>query len=65
MKSKANDDTHRDRRRREDASHKRHRREQLRRGLRMTPAQRLRWLESTVEELSSWCGQARRVDPTP
>ncbi|MDH3402077.1 MAG: hypothetical protein OES32_09405 [Acidobacteriota bacterium] len=29
-------------------------------GLRLTPAQRLRWLEETVEELLPWLGLASR-----
>jgi len=37
----------------------------LRQGLAMTPAERLRWLEDTVEELLPWVGRAaqgRAVD---
>lgn len=33
---------------------------QIRIGLSMTPAERLRWLEETVEELRPWVGLARR-----
>jgi hypothetical protein len=33
--------------------------EQVRLGLRLTPAQRLAWLEDTVTELSGWVGRAR------
>lgn len=29
-------------------------------GLRLTPVQRLRWLEDTVEELLPWLGRASR-----
>ena len=35
----------------------------LRMGLRMTPAERLRWLEETVEELLPWVGRARLGRP--
>lgn len=31
---------------------------QLRAGLAMTPAERLRWLEEAVEELGPWVGRA-------
>ena len=40
---------------------------QIRIGLDLTPAERLRWLEETVEELRPWVGRARRgrpVDPS-
>ena len=33
---------------------------QMRIGLSMTPAERLRWLEDTVEELRPWVGLARQ-----
>ena len=36
---------------------------QLRAGLAMTPAERLRWLEEAVEELGPWVGRARRQAP--
>ena len=36
------------------------RRHHLRRGLQMTPAERLRWLEETVEEMRQLQGLARR-----
>lgn len=36
---------------------------QLRQGLRLTPAERLRWLEETVEELLPWVGRARQGTP--
>ncbi len=32
----------------------------IRIGLDMTPAERLRWLEDTVEELRPWVGLARK-----
>ncbi|HEX4495322.1 MAG TPA: hypothetical protein VIE43_06620 [Thermoanaerobaculia bacterium] len=35
------------------------RRHHLRRGLRMTPAERLRWLEETVDEMRQLQGLAR------
>ena len=35
-----------------------HRRRQTRRGLEMTPAERLRWLEETMEELREIQGRA-------
>ena len=35
----------------------------LRMGLEMTPAERLRWLEETVEELLPWVGRARQGRP--
>lgn len=34
---------------------------QLRRGLAMTPAERLRWLEETMAEMRRFHGAARRV----
>jgi hypothetical protein len=42
------------------------RRRQLRMGLELTPVERLRWLEETVEEILPWVGRARLgrpVDP--
>lgn len=33
---------------------------QVRVGLDMTPAERLRWLEETIEELQPWLGLAER-----
>ena len=36
-----------------------HRRRQARRGLAMTPAERLRWLEETTEEMRKLLGRAR------
>jgi hypothetical protein len=36
---------------------------QLRQGLAMTPAERLRWLEDTVEELLPWVGRAAQGRP--
>jgi hypothetical protein len=32
-------------------------------GLRMSPAERLRWLEETMETLRRWRGRARAVRP--
>ena len=40
-----------------------HRREQIRMGLRLTPAQRLRWLEETMDSLRRWRGLARPTRP--
>ena len=40
-----------------------HRREQTRMGLRLTPAQRLRWLEETMDSLRRWQGLARPARP--
>jgi hypothetical protein len=36
---------------------------QIRKGLELTPAERLRWLEDTVEELLPWVGRARLGRP--
>jgi len=36
---------------------------QIRMGLALTPAGRLRWLEETVEELLPWVGRARAGRP--
>jgi hypothetical protein len=36
---------------------------QLRMGLKLTPAERLRWLEETVEELLPWVGRAEQGQP--
>lgn len=47
-----------------DGAYRRHRTAQLRRGRQMTPAQRLRWLEQTVEQLSRWRGRARAAPPS-
>jgi hypothetical protein len=41
----------------------RQRHEQARVGLRMTPAERLRWLEETMATLRRWCGRARQGQP--
>lgn len=38
-----------------------HRRAQAGIGLRMSPAERLRWLQETLETLRRWQGRARRV----
>ncbi|MFP3939510.1 MAG: hypothetical protein ACLF0P_04330 [Thermoanaerobaculia bacterium] len=43
-----------------DWSYEEHRRRQTRRGLEMTPAERLRWLEQTMAELRELEGRARR-----
>lgn len=39
-----------------------HRRAQVRLGLRLTPAARLRWLEETMQTLERWRGRARRPE---
>jgi hypothetical protein len=39
-----------------------HRRAQARLGLELTPAERLRWLEETMETLRRWQGRARTSD---
>lgn len=44
-----------------DRGFKGHRRRQARRGLHLSPAERLRWLEETMEELRSLLGRARRA----
>lgn len=36
-----------------------HRRAQAGLGLRLTPAERLRWLEETMAAFRRWCGRAR------
>ena len=36
-----------------------HRRAQLRRNLRLSPAERLRWLEETMDAFRKWKGLAR------
>jgi hypothetical protein len=38
-----------------------HRRAQASLGLRLTPAERLRWLEETMATLRRWKGRARQV----
>jgi len=38
-----------------------HRRDQARMGLRLTPLQRLRWLEETMDALRRWRGLARHA----
>jgi hypothetical protein len=50
-----------DDRRSVDAAFAAHKREQAQRALSMTPAERLRWLESTVRELGKLRGLARPV----
>ena len=42
-----------------EADFERHWLEQVRRGLELTPAQRLAWLEATISELAGWVGRAR------
>jgi hypothetical protein len=37
-----------------------HRRQQAVQGLRLTPAERLRWLEETMATLRRWVGRARQ-----
>ncbi len=39
-----------------------HRRAQVLMGLRLTPAERLRWLEETMETLRRWQGRAGEED---
>ncbi len=43
-----------------DAGFEGHRRRQARLGLTLTPVERLRWLEQTMEELRAWVGRARK-----
>ena len=45
--------------------HEEHRRRQARMGLKLSPAERLRWLESTMETMRSWVGRARQARPLP
>jgi hypothetical protein len=40
-----------------------HRRRQATNGLRLTPAERLRWLEDTMEEMRRWVGRAKDRRP--
>ncbi len=40
-----------------------HRRAQARMGLRLTPAERLRWLEETMTTMRRWQGRARPTAP--
>ncbi|MCI0339874.1 MAG: hypothetical protein L0216_01775 [Planctomycetales bacterium] len=42
---------------------RRHKQEQIRLGLKLTPAERLRWLEDTVEEMRELQRQARSSRP--
>ncbi len=46
-----------------DRSREEHRRRQALNGLRLEPAERLRWLETTMEELRRWVGRARPGGP--
>ena len=39
-----------------------HRRRQIRRGLELTPAQRLRWLETTLAQARRILGRARKAE---
>jgi len=47
----------------EAAGFERHWLDQVRRGLALTPAQRLAWLETTVRDLAGWVGRARLGKP--
>ena len=47
--------------RRRRQAYERQRTAQLRRGLELTPAQRLRWLEETMATMRRWLGRARRT----
>lgn len=42
-----------------------HRRRQARNGLRLTPAERLRWLEAAMAEMRRLVGRAKRGRPIP
>jgi hypothetical protein len=53
----------REARERQREAWRRQRREQARVGLRLTPAQRLRWLEETMAALRRWCGRGRSGRP--
>lgn len=46
-----------------DWDFKGHRRRQARLGLRLSPAERLRWLEESMEELRKLVGRARQGRP--
>lgn len=46
-----------------DRGYEGHRRRQARLGLRLSPAERLRWLEETLQELRGLLGRARRGQP--
>ncbi len=46
-----------------DWSFEGHRRRQARLGLRLSPAQRLRWLEESMEEFRKLVGRARQGRP--
>lgn len=39
--------------------------DQVRRGLLLTPVQRLAWLETTMSEMSTWVGRARESGVKP
>lgn len=48
-----------------DRSWEEHRRRQARRGLQLTPAERLQWLEDTMATMRRWVGRAREGRPLP
>ena len=48
-----------------DARFAAHRRAQLRRALRLTYAEHLRWLEETMEAFRQWKGSARSAERGP
>jgi hypothetical protein len=48
-----------------DRDHEEHRRRQARLGLKLTPAERLRWLETTMATMRGWVGRAREGRPLP
>ena len=41
-----------------------HQHRQIRLGLELTPAERLRWLETTVEGMQKWLGRCRDTSVT-
>lgn len=47
-----------------DSGYEGHFRRQARLGLALTPAQRLRWLEETIEEMHRILGRAQSQEPT-
>jgi hypothetical protein len=48
-----------------DRSWEEHAHRQVREGLKLTPAERLRWLETTMESMRRWVGRARTGRPLP
>lgn len=46
-----------------DVGHEAHQRRQIRAGLRMTPGQRLAWLEDKLAEMTRLLGKARTKSP--